>query len=176
MRETAPNTAGVAAQNNLRVVGQVPECAVGVMENYVLLVWRRKLVTSGAHWARRAFLDLRRERPADKLGFYTVVDAQCDLSTPSDVREEVAALLQLYAKHLAGAAITFEGQGFKMTMVRSVITAINITSRTQFPNSVFAKLELSAQWLYGHARLPNATVGPGDLVTAIGQLRIPNGS
>jgi hypothetical protein len=132
---------------DLHIVGSSPECAVGIVENCVILYWRKEVVAAGSSWTRRAFLDLRRQRPNDKLAFFTVADAECSLATPPEIRKEVAELLKMYDKHLACAAITFEGRGFKMTMVRSVVTAINIASRTQFPNSVFADVDSAATWI-----------------------------
>jgi tRNA U38,U39,U40 pseudouridine synthase TruA len=75
--------------------------------------------------------------------------------------------LKSYDKHLAGAAITFEGRGFKMTMVRSVITAINMASRTQFPNSVFADVDSAATWLAMCA----PTLRSANVLSVVDQLR-----
>lgn len=151
----------------VQVIGSNPECAVGVLENYVFLCWRREIVQAGSTWARKAFLDVRRARPNDKVAFCTVVDAGCALSTPPEVRNDLAAMLKKHEAQLAGASITFEGKGFKMTMVRSVITAIYMASRSQFPNSVFGEIESAAAWL----SLLAPSQSPSEIVAAIGQLR-----
>lgn len=155
------------APRNLRIVGKNEDCAVAVFNNCVLLYWRRSVVPEGATWARRAFLDVRRDLPGEKIVFFTVADAACSLDTPAEVRKEIAGMLKAYEAQLAAAAITFEGTGFKMTMVRSVITAIYIASRTQFPNSVFGAVDAAANWVNAMSR----STPPSALISAINALR-----
>jgi len=155
------------APRGLRVVGKNESCAVAVLHNCVLLYWRKNIVPEGSTWARRAFLDVRRDLPGEKIVFFTVVDAACSLDTPAEVRKEIAGILKTYEAQLGAAAITFEGSGFKMTMVRSVITAIYVASRTQFPNSVFGAVEAAATWVESMSR----SNPPSALISAVNALR-----
>jgi hypothetical protein len=155
------------APRDLRIVGKNEDCAVAVLDNCVFLYWRRRIIPEGSTWARRAFLDVRRDSPSEKIVFFTVVDAACSLDTPAEVRKEIAGILKAYETQLAAAAITFEGSGFKMTMVRSVITAIYIASRTQFPNSVFGAVEAAATWTSSFSRSNPAST----LISAVNALR-----
>ncbi len=151
----------------LQVIGSSPDCAVGIIDCYVLLCWRRSIVQIGSTWARKAFAEVRRQRPDDKIAFFTVVDAACSLNTPAEVRNDLAALLKTYDAQLAGATITFEGKGFKMTMVRSIITAIYMASRSKFPNSVFGDVETAATWLSERA----PALRPSGILAGVGKLR-----
>jgi hypothetical protein len=135
------------ADVELRVIDSTAEYAVGSLRDHVLLLWRRKVVQEGALPTRKAFLEAIRDKPATKIGFLTVLEAQCVTAASSDVRTEFAEMLQAYERYIGAAAVTFEGQGFRMTMVRSVITAINLASRTRFPNSVFGDVNAAASWM-----------------------------
>jgi hypothetical protein len=165
--EAAQRTKTASKLGDLHILGSNEDCAVGTLETCVLLYWRRHIVAEGSSWTRRAFLDIRKQYPKEKVSFFTVVDANCSLDTPVDVRRELAELLKMYDAHLADAAITFEGKGFKMTMVRSIITAIYMASRTQFPNSVFGDVDAAAAWTAMHAPSLRASA----ILSAIEHLR-----
>lgn len=137
------------------------------MGNTVLLLWRTQVISSGTQWARRAFLRVKQSSDSGIL-FFTVAEKQCDISTPPEVRKEIADLLKSYADRLTAAAITFEAGGFKATMVRSIITAIYMASRTRFPNSVFSDAQLAAAWMSSHAR---GTISAAQIVRGIDTLR-----
>lgn len=136
------------ADVDLTTIAASFEYAVGLLGNHVVLVWRRKALAAGVNDVRRAFLEATRSRAgAPKLGFITVVDAQCEMTAEAGVREETAELLRIYSPHMGAAAVAFEGHGFRMTMVRSAITAINLASRSRFPNAVFAEKVPAAVWM-----------------------------
>jgi hypothetical protein len=52
-----------------------------------------------------------------------------------------------FGNNIGAAAIAYEADGFKATIVRSVITAINLASSTRFPNRVFAGADQAIDWL-----------------------------
>lgn len=159
------------ADVDLTVIAASTEYAVGLLHNHVVLIWRRKAVARGVNDVRRGFLEVVRGRTATKLGFITVVDAQCEMSAAPDVRAEVTELLRLYAPHVGAAAVTFEGTGFRMTMVRSVITAINLASRSRFPNSVFTDKVAAAVWLEQQMQTIGHAVPATRIVGAVEVLR-----
>jgi len=72
-----------------------------------------------------------------------------DLQVGSGVRRELARVLKVYGPDIGAAAIVYEGLGFKATIVRSVVTAIALTSHNQFPYRVFAGVDPAMQWLAG---------------------------
>jgi len=103
--------------------------------------------------------------------FLTALQPGCDLSASSEVRKDVAALLKSYEWSLACAAIVFENNGFGMTIVRSVITAINMMSRSRFPNAVFGNLDGALRWMEPHAQPHGIDVDHARVVDAFGRLR-----
>jgi hypothetical protein len=84
------------------------------------------------------------------LCFMTILEDKCVLTTSSEVRSRLADLLRKHQKDVAAAAILFEAQGFRMTMVRSVITAINLAMGGRIPNSVFGDFVSACAWLERH--------------------------
>ncbi len=48
---------------------------------------------------------------------------------------------------IAAAAVVLEVTGFQATVIRSVVTAINLASGSSFPNKVFASLSPACVWL-----------------------------
>jgi hypothetical protein len=159
------------ADVDLTVISASTEYAVGRLHNYVILIWRRKTVASGVNDVRRGFLEVVRARTASKLGFITVVDAECEMSAAPDVRGEVVELLRIYADRVGAAAVAFEGTGFRMTMVRSVITAINLASRSRFPSSVFTDKVSAALWLDQQMQSTGHAVPAARIVGAVEHLR-----
>jgi hypothetical protein len=150
-----------------------PDCAVATIADHVILYWKRKVVREGANWTRRAFLDVARRLPDSKIGFFTVIDAGCDAKAGADVRDDMSELLKAYEDRIGAAAIAFEGQGFRMTMVRSIITAIALASRSRFPNSVFSKVPEAAAWMHSHTSKTGSPVDPQQLIAALEMLREP---
>jgi hypothetical protein len=141
---------GFAAAGAPVVIGSNDECAVATLGGYVLLLWRKRVAPQGVVWLRTAFDSVLRERRGEKLAFLTITEDGCELTTSPEVRRDIADLLRKHQQDLAAAAIVFEEQGFRMTMVRSVITAIYIAARIRFPNSVFADVESACTWLERH--------------------------
>lgn len=159
------------APDESRLVGTNADFAVAALGSYVILVWRKRIADQGVVWAHRAFADQRRAHPNDKISFLTVVQADCELSTPPEVRKGLAELLSTYKDNLAGAAIAFEGEGFRMTMVRSIITAINMMTRTRFPNSVFSNTTEAIDWLHERSTSSDSAIRVHHLITTLKRIR-----
>lgn len=170
VREAGEGLAAPGAEES-RLVGSNADFAVAALGSYVLLVWRKRIDALGVIWAKKAFADLLLERPTEKISFLTVVQADCELSTSPEVRKELAGLLAKHNDHLAGAAIAFEGEGFRMTVVRSIITAINMASRTRFPNAVFSNTTDAVDWLHEHSTNSNSSIRVHHLIASLDRIR-----
>ena len=171
--ELVPGPALAApAPDESRLVGSNGDFAVAALGSYVILVWTKRIGEQGVVWAHRAFADQRRAHPNDKVSFLTVVQADCELSTPPEVRKALAELLSTYKDNLAGAAIAFEGEGFRMTMVRSVITAINMMTRTRFPNSVFSNTTEAIDWLHERSTSSDSAIHVHHLIATLKRIHL----
>ena len=170
VRQPAPALAALSPQES-RLVGSNPDFAVATIGSYVLLMWRKRIALQGVVWAKKAFADQRRTRPDDKISFLTVLHAECDLSTSAEVRKELADLLSTYKDCLASAAIAFEGEGFRMTMVRSIITAVNMATRMRFPNAVFGNTAEAVSWLHQRSTKADSSIRVHQLITTLDRIR-----
>jgi hypothetical protein len=164
--------AGDQLDGKLQVLGFAPECAVALLERYVIVVWRTALTVHGVHWARKAFIHLRRSRPEGGLGLLMLAENDCDVSADSGVRSELAALITTYGERIAGVAVTYEGTGLRLTMLRGVVTAVGIASRTRVVTEVFNSVAHAATWLHTRARSGEDSVQPAHLLQAANRLRL----
>lgn len=133
---------------------------VFVMRSYVVLIWKQQITMKGVLALARGLSQLKHERPDVKYGFLTVIRQDCKLITSSEVREALASLLKTHESVIGGAAIAYEGGGFVSAIVRSVITAINLASRSSFANAVFPSSEEATLWLTKQLREPDTQVAP----------------
>lgn len=167
----SPGSEGDQLDSKLQVLGFANECAVALLERYVIVVWRSALTIGGVHWARKAFIHLRRARLDGGLGLLMLVENDCDVSADANVRGELASLLSSYGERIAGFAVAYEGTGLRLTMLRGVITAVGIASRTRVTNEVFASVASAATWLHTKAKGQSDLVQPAHLLQAANRLR-----
>ena len=63
MRNQAVRNVEPVVGSSFRVIGYNADVAVATLDDFVLLLWRRRIVPAGVSWARQAFAKL-----AEKLG------------------------------------------------------------------------------------------------------------
>lgn len=143
-----------------RTVEQHEDHLVIVMRSYVVLVWQQQITVKGVLALARGLSQLKHERPDTKYGFLTVIRRDCKLITSSEVRESLASLLKTHESTIGAASIAYEGGGFVSAIVRSVITAINLASRSSFANAVFPSSEEATLWLTKQLREADTQVAP----------------
>jgi len=163
--------AGDQLDGKLQVLGFAPECAVALLERYVIVIWRSALTVAGVHWARKAFIHLRRSRPDGGLGLLMLAENDCDVSADAGVRSELASLISTYGERIAGFAVAYEGSGLRLTMLRGMVTSVGIVSRTRVVTEVFSSAASAATWLHTRARGGEDLVQPAHLLQATNRLR-----
>lgn len=94
---------------------------------------------------RRALSDLSDRHGT--FGFLCVLEPSCHLIMEPDIRESVNAFARRYSERFSGAAIVYEVPGFQATVVRSIVTAVNLASRATHPTKVFDDLRAATAWL-----------------------------
>jgi hypothetical protein len=132
---------------DVTVVDETETHAVGYRDNLVLLGWRTAGTMEGARAVARAFDVALAACPDRRLGFVTLIEKPAIRHAPNEVRSAVTELLRRHDRSIGAAVVVFEGHGFLATVVRSIITAINLASRASFPNAVFAEVEPAVAWL-----------------------------
>jgi hypothetical protein len=138
-----------------------PGFLVAVAGRYVLQIIKDRGTMVTVSLMRRALEDLASRH--DKFGYAVVIEPDAQMLIPADIRNGFNALVKRYSPRFTGAAIVFEKTGFQATAVRSVVTAINVSSRATHPNQVFADLREGISWL--------SQMTPGE-PTAAGLLQI----
>jgi hypothetical protein len=113
-------------------------------ENNLILWWHKRMTTEGVEECVRLG---ERMMARGKIGFLTLIDPGVDLNAPSDGRRAMASFLSRNEQRIAAAAVAYEASGFKATAVRSIITAVNLASRSSFPNKVFSDTTEAMEWL-----------------------------
>jgi hypothetical protein len=123
--------------------------SVGSLGPVAVLIWHTEVTLEGARAIGDVFATLKARALAGGFGFLTVLDGATDIRPTAAARRAMAEVLQLYGNDIGAAAIAYEGDGFKATIVRSVITAINIAGSARFPNRVFSETSAAIDWLSG---------------------------
>ena len=121
--------------------------ACATIDRYVLLVWRRQITVDGANACAMQLARLHTMHPHKKLGFLTLIEDPCSLSTSGEVRQIMSGALKKHSQHIGAAAIAYEMDGFWSAIARSVITAINVASRVAFPSEVFGDAQESISFV-----------------------------
>jgi hypothetical protein len=138
--------------------------AVHIRDNVVVLVWKEPPVIEGVRACAQAMDTIATERPETKIGFMTHVEPKAQEGAPSaPVRHGLTQLLNEHKDRIRASVIVYEGNGFKATIVRSVVTAIQTASSLRFPARVVSDRGTGARWLLEHLR-GETTATPAELV------------
>ena len=87
------------------------------------------------------------------IGHLVVLYPEHQAPRPEE-REGIARVLRQFRAVNAGTAIVREGDGFKATLTRTVVSAIHLLSRATHPMHVFADVGEASVWLESHVARP----------------------
>lgn len=138
--------------------------ALFTVEHCVVLVWKQPPVVAGIDECRRVFELMRTRRPKDKFAYLAIVESRAGTNMPADVREALSKMLHEFQHAISGSAIVFEGTGFRASIVRSVVAAINLASRLAFSSTVESDLATAARWIVERG---GTQVGAHELVDVV---------
>jgi len=151
-----------------QVYSQEPGYTVAVVGRYLIHIHTERTTSTTVGVVRRALADL--EARYDKFGYLCVMERSSELILPSDVRASIDVYVKRYSSRFTGAAIVFEEPGFRATVVRSLVTAVNVASRASHPTQVFDALQAGIAWLGG---ITPGEPTPTRLHQIVEQLRAP---
>jgi hypothetical protein len=153
---------------------QVIECTdtyiVALYDVYALVEWRTHLSLPGVLTLRRAFGQLAAASPGRQFGYVCVIDPEANVRPPAQQGAEVAQLLKAMEHLIHSAVAVYTATGFRATLVRSLITAVNLAGRLSFHSQVHATLDSGLRWIAGQLQpdVPDANVA---LERAVQELR-----
>ena len=133
-----------------------------------VLIWHTEASLDGAKAIGKIFAELRRQNFTEGLGFLTIIETKTDIRPPAAARHAIARVLRDYGGDIRAGAIVYEADGFKATIVRSVITAINLASSACFPNRIFSTTRHALDWLADELKEPALLA---ELQAGVNQLR-----
>lgn len=129
----------------LTVYSKEPGYVVATVGRCLIQITVDRTTATTVGLIRRALEDLS-DRHAT-FGFLCLLEPSAQLVMSPDIREGVNAFARRYSERFTGAAIVYEVQGFQATVVRSIVTAVNLASRATHPTKVFDDLRAGTSWL-----------------------------
>jgi hypothetical protein len=144
-QESTPAASTTEPKAELTVYSGEPGYAVAVTGRCLIHVNQERMTSTTVSLIRRALADLADQY--DTFGYLSVLESGGSLTMAPDLRESVDAYVRRYSTRFTGAAIVFEAAGFQATVVRSVVTAVNLASRASHPTKVFDDLRTGCSWL-----------------------------
>jgi hypothetical protein len=155
-RAVSLRPSGIDPTTELTVYSREPGYVVATVGRCLIHITVERTTATTVGTIRRALADLSDRHTT--FGFLCVLEPSCQLIMEPDIRESVNAFARRYSERFSGAAIVYEVPGFQATVVRSIVTAVNLASRATHPTKVFDDLRSATGWL---ARLtpgePSAT-------------------
>jgi hypothetical protein len=143
--------------------------AVCTLDNILVLFWKAPPAVEGIQSCQEAARALREANPDRKFGFLTYVDlAAQDGVPPETVRVGLSRFLRTHHSALQASVIIYEETGFKATIVRSVVTAIQRASSAEFPAHLTSTRTEGVYWLLQQMRGMTAAT-PSDLLDLLAE-------
>lgn len=128
-----------------RMLLDTPNERVLLLGNCVsVLLLAKPLSVSGVTAIEYAFEDVTR-RGAWIAYFSLVVPEQ--LGDDGVARDRFAQIVHRYTDRISGAAVVCQGDGFRATSVRSIVTGVHWASRAKHEVRVFDAIETALVWL-----------------------------
>lgn len=165
-RRVSLHPSGIDATEELTLYSEEPGYVIAAVGRCLIHITVDRTTATAVSSIRRALADLSERHNA--FGYLCVLEPTAQLSMAPDIREGVNAFARRYSDRFTGAAIVYEVPGFQATVVRSVVTAVNLASRATHPTKVFDDLRTGASWL---SRLTPGEPTASRLFQVVTQLR-----
>lgn len=134
----------------------------------LLQLWLKGTPLSGVREVRR----LAREMGDSLRGTLVVIGR--DAYMPDEAaRAELAAFTKESVPRMARSAMVFEGDGFRASVVRSIMVGLAAAARIGVKYKIFANVAEAAAWM---TEEPALDLAPGSLEAAVRDLRREHGA
>lgn len=117
---------------------------IAVFGNCVIAYLHQSMSLDSVAAIERAFEEITRR--GARIAYLSIL-VPGEVSIDSTVKHKMSKVVASYTKQISGAAIVYKGDGFRATVVRSVITAIHWAGRASHPLHVFDDLDRALTWL-----------------------------
>lgn len=154
--------------HRIEVVACVPGEHLVACAGAQLIVFSDVMSVAEAEAMRRALTQLTAQH--GRVGVLVLVGAHISFPVTPDVRTSISKVVNRFRDHIAAAAVVHAASGFKATLLRSVVTAINLAGVASYPCRVFPELQPALVWL--DANLPaSVTPRPAEFASTLEALR-----
>jgi hypothetical protein len=133
-----------------RVIAEEGDFMSVVAGPLAVQVWRRETTPDGLDALERLHDTVRAAHP--KMAFLIYVDEAA--APPSAAARTRIAEMMRRSDRTVAAALVFPGHGFKASMMRGVVTGLNLVAGYPFPYRTFATLASALGWLRAAVDLP----------------------
>lgn len=126
------------------------EC-IAMWNGVLVQIWRTGTPLASARAARAA----ARRMAEEHRGYITsivIVEPTADMPDAT-ARAELAGMAVDQATRMACVALVHEGTGFRVAVIRGVMTGLMLVAKHAFPHAVFANVDQACEWLRTNPRL-----------------------
>jgi hypothetical protein len=128
----------------------------------LIVILEERLSALGVNSIRRGLELLESEY--EQVGYISYIKRDC-ASAEAQTRELMADVVRRHTTRIGAAAMVVSGEGFRSTLVRSVLTGIHLASGATHPLRTFSALDPALAW-YEQKR-PRRKLGPAALREAV---------
>lgn len=158
------------AATTLQIVSKGPTETVALMGDCLIVIVEQTVSNIGVNAIRRGFEQL--ESQYERIGYLSYIEGTKCTSMDAKGRELMADVIRRHTTHIDAAAMIVDGNGFRATVVRSLLTGIHLASRAGHPMRVFSMMDPALAW-YGEMR-PRRKLPPSALREALLALYPPS--
>lgn len=160
--------------DGLCVIFEEPEFSIATFENCLLWSFRGEASRARIMRALPVHQMLATKYPKG-FAVMSIVSEQVPLNMPSDARDLGTSITRDFQPHYCGICEVIEGQGFRGSVVRSVVAGVRLVARSRVPAKVFSEVETASQWLGGLMVPARAPQMGADLAAAAQRVRVFRG-
>ena len=129
----------------------------------LLVVVQQAVSSIGVSAIQRGFEQL--EAQHGRMGYLSFIEGSRCTSMDAKGRKLMADVVRRHTSRIGVAAMVVAGEGFRCTVVRSVLTGIHLASRAEHPMRVFPTLDPAMAWY--QATWPRRKLAPAALRQAL---------
>jgi hypothetical protein len=155
--------------DNATIIKADKDHCCAIWKNILIFVWRGATKPEIVDEHRR-YVENHVAKARGPLSIFVITEPQVEIPD-SVTREKLAALMLAAAPVGRGAALVYEGSGFRGAAVRGIATVLNALARQPYPYKSFGTVEEGANWLVPVHSDGKAPMRAADLVAAVLPLR-----
>jgi hypothetical protein len=128
----------------LQVVSQSPTETVAMVGDCLIVIVEKTVSNIGVNSIRRGLEQL--ESQYEQVGYLSYIEGTKCSSMDARGRQLMADVIGRHTTRIGAAAMVVNGDGFRSTVVRSLLTGIHLASRARHPLRAFSTVEPALAW------------------------------